>query len=112
MEREDSELVLAELQVELPNDSPPRLWTGAGCQACSNTGYSGRAGIYEIIQVTDQLHAPIVNGPDIAAIRAMIHKQGMPTMFQDGLGKALNGDHHLGRSIEGHWWVISMVSRH
>jgi general secretion pathway protein E len=91
VEREDSELVLAELQVELPHDSPPRLWTGAGCQACSNTGYSGRAGIYEIIQVTDQLHAPIVHGPDIAAIRAMIHKQGMPTMFQDGLQKALNG---------------------
>ena len=91
VEREDSELVLAELQVELPHDSPHRLWTGAGCQACSNTGYSGRAGIYEIIQVTDQLHAPIVNGPDIDGIRAIIKKHGMPTMFEDGLGKALNG---------------------
>ncbi len=91
VEREDSELVLAEIQVELPNDSPSRLWTGAGCQACNNTGYSGRAGIYEIIQITDQFHAPIVNGPDIADIQAMIHKQDMPTMFQDGLQKALNG---------------------
>ena len=79
------------LQVELPIANPHRLWTGKGCQTCNNTGYSGRTGIYEIILVTDQLHAPIVHGPDIAAIRAMVHKQGMPTMFQDGLQKALNG---------------------
>ena len=91
VEREDSELVLSELKVELPNDSPRKLWTGSGCRACSNTGYKGRAGIYEIIQVTDELHAPIVNGPDIAGIRAIIHKHGMPSMFEDGLGKALNG---------------------
>ena len=91
VERENSELVLSELQVELPNGSPRKLWTGSGCRACSNTGYKGRAGIYEIIQVTDQLHAPIVNGPDIAGIRAIIHKDGMPSMFEDGLEKALNG---------------------
>lgn len=91
VEREDATQVLAELQVEFPVDIPLKLWTGKGCQTCNNTGYFGRAGIYEIILVTDQLHAPIVHGPDIAAIRAMIHKQGMPTMFQDGLQKALNG---------------------
>ena len=91
MEREDAEPALAKLRVELPIASPLRLWTGKGCQTCNNTGYSGRTGIYEIILVTDQLHAPIVHGPDIAAIRAMVHKQGMPTMFQDGLQKALNG---------------------
>jgi type II secretory ATPase GspE/PulE/Tfp pilus assembly ATPase PilB-like protein len=91
VEREDAESVLAKLRIELPIASPPRLWIGKGCQTCSNTGYLGRTGIYEIILITDQLHAPIVHGPDIAAIRAMIHKQGMPTMFQDGLEKALNG---------------------
>ncbi len=91
VEREDSEQVLAELQVELPSDSPIRLWTGTGCRACNNTGYKGRAGIYEIIQVTDQLHGPIVQGPDIAGIREIIRQYGMPTMFQDGLQKALNG---------------------
>jgi type II secretory ATPase GspE/PulE/Tfp pilus assembly ATPase PilB-like protein len=57
----------------------------------NNTGYKGRAGIYEIIQITTQLHAPIVHGPDIAGIRAITQKQGMPTMFQDGLRKAFNG---------------------
>ena len=91
VEREDSEAVLAELQVELPEDIPHRLWTGTGCRSCNNSGYKGREGIYEIILITEQLHGPIVHGPDIEAIRAIIRKQGMPTMFQDGLQKALNG---------------------
>ncbi len=89
--RKDSQEVLTELQIELPENCSPQLWMGTGCRACNNTGYKGRAGIYEIIQVSDQLHAPIVHGPDIAGIRAIIQKQGMPTMFQDGLQKALNG---------------------
>ncbi len=91
VERKDAKQVLAELNVDLPPDMPLKLWSGSGCRTCSNTGYSGRVGIYEIILITDKLHAPIVHGPDIAAIRAMIQKEGMPTMFQDGLVKALNG---------------------
>jgi type II secretory ATPase GspE/PulE/Tfp pilus assembly ATPase PilB-like protein len=90
VERTDSEQVLGELKVELPNDSQRQLWTGTGCRSCNNTGYKGRAGIYEIIQVTDQLHAPIVHGPDIPAMQVILQKQGMPTMFLDGLQKALN----------------------
>ena len=91
VEREDSSTVLEELQVELTEDTPHRLWIGTGCRSCGQTGYKGRAGIYEIIQITDELHAPIVHGPDIAGIRAIIKREGMPTMFDDGLLKALNG---------------------
>lgn len=91
VERADAEQVLGELQVELPSNSPRQLWNGTGCRSCNNTGYKGRAGIYEIIQVTDQLHAPIVHGPDIPAMQAILQKQGLPTMFLDGLQKALNG---------------------
>jgi len=77
--------------VELTEDTPHRLWIGTGCRSCGQTGYKGRAGIYEIIQITDELHAPIVHGPDIAGIRAIIGREDMPTMFDDGLLKALNG---------------------
>jgi type II secretory ATPase GspE/PulE/Tfp pilus assembly ATPase PilB-like protein len=91
IERTDSEQVLGELQIDLPTNAPRRLWTGTGCRSCNNTGYKGRAGIYEIIQITDQLHAPIVHGPDIPAMQAILQKQGMPTMFFDGLQKALSG---------------------
>jgi type II secretory ATPase GspE/PulE/Tfp pilus assembly ATPase PilB-like protein len=91
IERTDSEQVLGELQIDLPTNAPRRLWTGTGCRSCNNTGYKGRAGIYEIIQITDQLHAPIVHGPDIPAMQAILQKQGMSTMFFDGLQKALSG---------------------
>ncbi len=91
VEREDSLKVLSELKVELPEGMSPQLWAGAGCPACGRTGYKGRVGIYEIIQVSDELHAPIVHGPDIAGIHAIIQRQGMPTMFDDGLIKALQG---------------------
>ncbi|MEE9232046.1 MAG: ATPase, T2SS/T4P/T4SS family [Nitrospirales bacterium] len=91
VEREDSLKVLSELKVELPEGMSPQLWAGAGCPACGQTGYKGRVGIYEIIQVSDELHAPIVHGPDIAGIHAIIQRQDMPTMFDDGLIKALQG---------------------
>lgn len=90
-ERTDASTILADLRVELPEGVPPRLWAGRGCETCGKTGYKGRAGIYEIIQITDELHAPIVHGPDMAGIRAIIRREGMPTMFDDGLMKALHG---------------------
>jgi type IV pilus assembly protein PilB len=91
VERTDASTVLKDLRVELPEGVPPRLWAGRGCDACGKTGYKGRAGLYEIIQITDELHAPIVHGPDMAGIRAIIRREGMPTMFDDGLMKALHG---------------------
>ncbi len=91
VEREDTEKVLTELHLEIPDPSRLQLWTGKGCRACGHTGYRGRAGIYEIIQVTDQLHAPIVRGPDMSGIRAVLNQYAFPTMFEDGLQKAFNG---------------------
>ncbi|MDR4495074.1 MAG: ATPase, T2SS/T4P/T4SS family [Nitrospirales bacterium] len=91
VEREHSDMVLSELNVDIPDHQIPRLWMGAGCRACNQTGFKGRLGIYEIVHISEQLHAPIVHGPDMAGIRAIIAKEDMPTMFEDGLRKALQG---------------------
>jgi type IV pilus assembly protein PilB len=91
IERPDASTVLMDLRVELPADVHPRLWIGTGCDACGKTGYRGRSGIYEIIQITEELHGPIVHGPDMEGIRAIIRRERMPTMFDDGLMKALQG---------------------
>lgn len=91
VERPDAATALADLRVELPDGVLPKLWMGTGCHACGQTGYKGRSGIYEIIRVTDELHAPIVHGPDMGGIRAIIRREGMPTMFDDGIMKVLQG---------------------
>ena len=60
-----------------------------GCRECSNTGYKGRVGIFEAIVADDALETFITNGPSIAELRAYAAKQGMVSMYQDGLLKVL-----------------------
>ncbi len=91
VEQTDSEKVLENLKITLPDNTPVKLWKGSGCVSCGKIGYKGRAGIYEIIQISDEIHGPIVNGMDMGSLRALIQKQGMPTMFEDGIQKALKG---------------------
>ncbi len=91
VERTDAHTIFSELGVDIPKPLSPRLWLGKGCRACGQTGFKGRLGIYEIVEITEQLHSPMVHGPDMASIRAIIRKEGKPTMFHDGLHKALLG---------------------
>jgi type IV pilus assembly protein PilB len=65
---------------------------GGGCEACSGTGYKGRVGLYEILTKDDQIEAFILKG-EISeyAVREIAQKQGMITMAQDGLLKAIDG---------------------
>jgi len=60
-----------------------------GCRECNNTGYKGRVGIFEAIVADDALETFVVKSPSIAEVRAFAIKQGMVTMYQDGLFKVL-----------------------
>ncbi|RMH05603.1 MAG: type II/IV secretion system protein [Nitrospirae bacterium] len=85
------EEVLRRFKVTVPSDTTPRLWKGTGCEACHHTGYRGRQGVYELLMIDESFHQPIVDGPDLAAIRRRAKEVGMTTMFEDGLAKALAG---------------------
>ena len=63
-----------------------------GCEKCNNTGYKGRVGVYEILTKDPEVEKFILSG-DISeyAMRTVAQKQGMITMAQDGLLKALEG---------------------
>ncbi|MDP3052840.1 MAG: GspE/PulE family protein [bacterium] len=67
---------------------PKAFYRGRGCPACNSTGYSGRMAIFEILNVTDEIRKLIVS-PDFSldAISGMAHKEGMVSMFEDGLKK-------------------------
>lgn len=63
-----------------------------GCEKCNQTGYKGRVGVYEILVKNQDIEKFILSG-EISeyAMRDVAQKQGMVTMAQDGLLKALEG---------------------
>jgi general secretion pathway protein E len=71
--------------------APSEVWRGKGCANCANTGFSGRTGIYELIQVDDDIRRLIVKGADSGSILSMARSLGMRTLRQDGLQKVLAG---------------------
>jgi len=62
-----------------------------GCKRCNNVGYSGRIGVYEILEMTDELSKLILTKPSEAQIGEEAKRQGMLKMKQDGILKVLEG---------------------
>jgi type IV pilus assembly protein PilB len=62
-----------------------------GCQNCSKTGYRGRIGLYEVMQVTEEIERMAVERSSSETMRQLAIEQGMQTLRQDGLEKARLG---------------------
>ena len=60
---------------------------GAGCHSCSQTGYLGRMGIFEILRMTDELRTLVIKGSTAAEIRTETLKEGTVTLLRDGMQK-------------------------
>ncbi len=70
---------------------PLTFWHGKGCPRCGGEGYKGRLVIAEIIEATERLQSVIARGFNIDEAKEEIKKQGMITLKQDGILKALEG---------------------
>lgn len=67
---------------------PDTVYKGKGCSSCSMTGYRGRVGIYEMLEVTDSIKRIITDHNfSLEALQVEARKAGMKTMFEDGLTK-------------------------
>lgn len=64
---------------------------GKGCSNCNKKGYRGRLGIYELMLMTNQVREMAFKGESTMAIRKVARKQGMRTLFEDGVIKAIKG---------------------
>ncbi len=64
---------------------------GAGCKACTYTGYLGRTGVFEILPVTDEIRKLLVSGAGITEIKECALREGMITLARDGMMKAKAG---------------------
>jgi len=71
---------------------PMQFWKGKGCDACHGTGYKGRIGIYEVFTMSKEIEQVILSGNvSEYQMQEIAVKQGMVTMVQDGILKALDG---------------------
>ena len=64
---------------------------GKGCSNCNKSGYRGRMGIYELMTMTTEIREMTFKGESTEAIRRLARRQGMRTLFEDGMIKALKG---------------------
>lgn len=67
------------------------LYKATGCLACSNTGYKGRRGVYEFLQVSEEIQHMILTHASNHEIKAKAVEQGMITLRDDGLRKVRDG---------------------
>lgn len=70
---------------------PSVLYRAKGCRRCNNSGYKGRIGIHELLIVTEEIGRLTVSGATGDEIKQTAINQGMRTLRQDGLEKALSG---------------------
>ena len=69
----------------------PQTFQGAGCEKCRNTGYKGRLGIYEFLELDDDLRDMTTRNPSLTELRKFARERGMRTLREDGLTKVANG---------------------
>jgi len=68
-----------------------RTFIGAGCSVCHQTGYQGRIGIFEVLEITDSIRMLINASADSETIKRVAVQGGMTTMVDDGLTKVVQG---------------------
>ncbi|MEK7557618.1 MAG: GspE/PulE family protein [Patescibacteria group bacterium] len=70
---------------------PLLFYKGKGCKQCNNSGYKGRIGIYEVLEITEELSELILKKANPLELKRQAIKQGMLTIVEDGFIKAKNG---------------------
>ncbi len=68
-----------------------KLYKGRGCETCLNTGFKGRVGLYEVMEVTDELRELIIIGASAIELRRKAIELGMITLRGSGLCKLREG---------------------
>ena len=81
---------LRKLGYESDGASTP-MWRAKGCSHCAQTGYWGRVGIFEFMELDEGMRREIVNRADASTLRAAARERGMRTLKEDGWLKATSG---------------------
>ncbi|MEJ7553290.1 MAG: GspE/PulE family protein [Aquificaceae bacterium] len=67
------------------------FYRGRGCEHCMGTGYRGRTGIYEVLEVDEDVKKHILKTQDAVELRNFVKSKGFKSMLEDGIRKVLAG---------------------
>jgi type IV pilus assembly protein PilB len=70
----------------------PLVYRAVGCSACANTGYRGRKALAELMPMSEEIERMIIEGGSVEEIHRLAVSQGMVTLRQSGLRKAIEGE--------------------
>jgi type IV pilus assembly protein PilB len=87
-----SEALLTQLSLSRRDIGAKNFFYGKGCDACNQTGYKGRKGIYELLKLTDPLRELINERAPTVTLKEKAIELGMVTLRQDGLRSIFAGD--------------------
>ena len=94
-EFEPKKEMLDQLGISRKDIGDRKFYFGAGCEECSNSGYRGRTGLFEMIKVTDSFREMINSGAATLVLRQQAIEQGMRTLREDGLRSIFDGESTL-----------------
>ncbi len=82
---EPNESILTQLGVAVHELGDKDFFTGRGCEVCGDSGYKGRKGLYELLDITDPLRELIIDRAPTVVIKQKAMELGMQTLREDGL---------------------------
>ena len=88
---EPSDELLMELQLPVETARKYHFFYGKGCATCHNSGYKGRVGLYELMDVTDDIRDLITDDANVDELRNLARSQGMSTLREAGLKLIFEG---------------------
>ena len=83
--------VLTRHQLNPETFKDAELYQAVGCSKCSDTGYAGRGAVMEVLAVEDNVRDAILRGDSTAVIRDIACQNGMMTLRDTGLARAIEG---------------------
>ncbi|HLF11467.1 MAG TPA: pilus assembly protein PilB, partial [Gammaproteobacteria bacterium] len=92
---DDQHALIAAWRGQHGQDGRITLYRARGCAECSDTGYKGRIGLFELMPASSQIKRLIIGGTSAAPLFELAVKEGMQTLKQDGIRKVLNGTTEL-----------------
>jgi len=90
-EFDPSDELLMELQLPVEQARQYQFYYGKGCGRCNNSGYKGRTGLYELLEVTDDVRDMVTADASVDDIRNFARGQGMSTLREAGLKLIFDG---------------------